>query len=106
MVKIHNGIKEGKSYYEATRGNWKINRKRIEYIEYVVGINKGKVVCAFQPSKWYIVEESQESGRSFFDGSPVEENMLANLKQSQDLLVDKFGQGSAVAYALKSECRN
>jgi hypothetical protein len=27
LLKIHNGLKDAKNYYEATRGNWKISEK-------------------------------------------------------------------------------
>lgn len=47
LLKIHNALKEGKDYYEATRGNWKINKGRIPYIQYVVGISAEKLFVHF-----------------------------------------------------------
>ncbi|WP_239696587.1 hypothetical protein [Paenibacillus oryzisoli] len=61
LFKIHNGLKDGKDHYEATRKHWKMSKRRIESIRYAVGINRGKVECAFQPSKWGIVEEGEDN---------------------------------------------
>ncbi|REJ07739.1 hypothetical protein [Halobacillus trueperi] len=103
MVKIHNAIKEGKTLYESTNGNWKINRKRLKHIRFVLGINNGEVVCGYQPTKWYQIEEGTESGRSFFEGSPIDEGMLNKMQSSNEILKNKFGTGSAIAYAYVSE---
>lgn len=49
LVKIHNSLAEGKSDYEATRGNWRMSKHRFPYIQYVAGVHHGKVVSVFQP---------------------------------------------------------
>lgn len=103
LLKIHNALKEGKDYYEAVHGNWKIDKRRFDYIQYVAGINQGKVVCEFQPSKWHIVEEGPEKGRKYFEGSEAPEEMLSKLQRVEEKLLKKFGRGSAVAYISLSE---
>lgn len=103
MVKIHNGLKDGKSYYEATRGRWRINKDRLNYIQYVVGVHHGEICCVYKPISWYKVENGKETGRSFFEGKKVEGKLLTRMQESQDLLINKFGRGQAVAYASLSE---
>ncbi|MDR7079553.1 hypothetical protein J2Y03_004611 [Neobacillus niacini] len=106
LLKIHNGLKEGKSYYEALRGNWKISEKRFQSIKYVAGINRGKVVCIFQPTNWSIISEGQEKGRKVFDGIEAPNNILLDLQESEELLLKKFGSGSPVAYVSLKEIVN
>ncbi|GGM40422.1 hypothetical protein GCM10011351_28200 [Paraliobacillus quinghaiensis] len=103
MVKIQNAIKEGKSYYEATKGNWRINKARLDYIQYVVGVDRGDIVCAYNPKNWYQVEEGTEMGRSYFYGKEVDDNLLCKMQESKELLNKKFGRGQAVGYASLSE---
>ncbi|MFC5772812.1 hypothetical protein [Ectobacillus antri] len=53
MVKIHGELEHrNNDLYETTRGFWKIDRKRVDYIEVVVGVLKGKIVCAYMPDSW------------------------------------------------------
>lgn len=99
MLKIHNGLKDGKDYYEATRGNWKINKDRFSQIKYVVGINRGKVVCAYEPNKWLIVEEGTDAGRKRFNGKEVTSELLKTFQDNEEILLKKFGSGQAVAYS-------
>lgn len=103
ILKIHNGLKQGKDYYEATKGNWKINKKRFEHIKYVVGINRGRVVCAFEPIKWNIVEEGKESGRKNFEGVETTKALLSTFQSKENLLMKKFGTGQSVAYAYMTD---
>jgi hypothetical protein len=63
VVKIHNALKEGKDFYEAVCGNWKIDKRRFVYIQYVVGINQG-IVFVLQVSKWHIIEKDSEKGNN------------------------------------------
>jgi hypothetical protein len=103
IVKIHNGLKDGKSLYDATKGNWKLNKARLNNIKYVVGVNRGEVVCAYVPTTWYEVEKGTEKGRSFFEGKEVDINFLLRMKESKNLLISKFGRGQAIAYASLDE---
>jgi hypothetical protein len=56
LLKIHNGIDEGKDLYEATRYLWKIKKERTNYLRYAVGISRGKIVSDFITEKWSAVE--------------------------------------------------
>lgn len=103
LLKIHNAIKEGKDFYEATRGHWRINKKRLNNIEYVAGINKGKVVCVFEPSKWGELEDGIEKGRKYFEGIEASREILSKLQSLEEKLLKKFGSGSSVAYISLSE---
>lgn len=75
LLKIHNALKEGKDYYEATRGNWKMDKKRLPHIQYVAGVNEGKIVCVFGPSTWGIIEEGSDKGRKHFEGIKAYQEM-------------------------------
>jgi hypothetical protein len=103
MVKIHNALKEGKSHYEATRGKWRINKARLDYIQYVVGVDQGEIVCAYKPINWFQVEEGNERGRSFFEGEDVDVKHFSKMQESSVLLTKKFGRGQALAYASLSD---
>jgi hypothetical protein len=103
MLKIHNGLKDGKDYYEATRGNWKVNKDRFNQIKYVVGINRGKVVCAFEPIKWMIIEEGSDAGRKRFDGKEVTSELLKTFQDNEKSLLKRFGSGSAIAYSYMND---
>ena len=105
LLKIHNGLKDGKDHYEATRKHWRISKKRIESIQYAVGINRGKVECAFQPVRWGVVEEGKEKGRLYFEGSEASSDIIHKLQCAQDQLLKKFGSGNPVAYISLSELK-
>ncbi|MEK4538096.1 hypothetical protein NST21_22575 [Peribacillus sp. FSL K6-1552] len=103
MLKIHNGLKDGKDYYEATRGNWKVNKKRFDHIKYVIGINRGKVICAFEPIRWKTVEVGSNAGRKNFEGVEATTALLSTFQHNEDLLMKKFGRGQSVAYAYMTD---
>ena len=103
LLKIHKAVNEGKDFFEATRGNWKVSKKRFDYIQYVVGVNRGKIVCAFRPTKWDIIDDGRDKGRAFFDGLDAPKEVLIKLQNAEDQLLKKFGSGNPVAYAMYSE---
>lgn len=103
LLKIQNALKEGKDYYESTRGNWKINESRLPHIQFVAGVSQGKVVCTFVPSKWEIIEEGAEKGRKRFEGVEAPNEVLFKLQKREEKVLKKFGRGSAVAYISLSE---
>lgn len=103
LLKIHNALNEGKGYYEATHGNWKVSNNRLDYIQYVVGFNRGKIVCVFQPTRWGVIEEGQERGRKYFEGKEASEDLLSKLQCAEGNLFRKFGSGNPVAYAFISD---
>jgi hypothetical protein len=103
LLKIQNALKEGKDYYESIRGNWKINKSRLPHIQYVAGVSCGKVVCAFVPTKWEIIEEGSEKGRKCFEGVEAPHELLLKLQNAEERVLKKFGRGSAVAYISLSE---
>lgn len=103
LLKIHHALNEGKDYYEATRGNWKISESRLDYIQYVVGFNRGKVACVFQPTRWGVIEEGEEKGRKYFEGLEASVELLSKLQNAEKNLLGKFGSGNPVAYAFISD---
>ena len=103
ILKIHNGLKDGKDYYETKRRNLKVTKKRFDHIKYVVGINRGKVICAYEPIKWKIVEEGTEAGRKKFEGVEATTALLATFQYNEDQLMKKFGTGQSVAYAYMTD---
>jgi len=103
LLKIQNALDEGKDYYEAIRGNWKVSKDRFDYIQYTVGFERGKVVCVFQPDIWSTIEKGKDKGRKCFEGKEAPSDILSKLQKSEQLLIRKFGSGNPVAYALLSE---
>jgi hypothetical protein len=98
LVKIHNTLAEGKDHYEATRGNWRMSKHRFPYIQYVVGVHHGKIVCVFQPEEWEIIEEGPDKGRKRFAGTKASSEVLKKLQMVEDKVMRKFGSGNAIAY--------
>jgi hypothetical protein len=103
LLKIQNALKEGKDYYEATSGNWKINENRFPYIKLVAGVSKGKIVCLFEQIKWVFIKKGTERGRKRFEGKEASLDTLNNLQNAEEKVLKKFGSGSAVAYISLSE---
>ncbi|MEC1716497.1 hypothetical protein [Schinkia azotoformans] len=109
LLKVSNAIREGKTPYEATRGNWKIGKDRIEKDEilYVAGLDtKNKEVVGFySPEKWFQVKEGPEKevGRRYFDGVEAPNEIFEKLNKSYDQLLKRFGQGSEKAYITLEE---
>lgn len=106
LVKIHNGLKDGKSAYEATRKHWRMNTTRHKYIKYVVGLDKKNVVAVFEPSKWFVVNEGPEEGRSYFEGKEAGREIQQRVEASSELLLSKFGTGAAIAYASLTDLKS
>ncbi|MEH7415027.1 hypothetical protein V7266_07045 [Neobacillus drentensis] len=72
-VKIQNAVnKDGKDYYEATRGNWLANKNRVQKVQFVAGILNKKVVCVYKPLTWQTVEENGKK-RHRFDGEEADQ---------------------------------
>ncbi|OQP05156.1 hypothetical protein B1690_14275 [Geobacillus sp. 46C-IIa] len=97
LVKIHGTLAEGKDDYEATRGNWRINERRLPYIQYVVGVNHGKIVCAFLPKKWETIEEGGRRKKRF-EGVEASVEILQKLRQKESKIVRKFKGQNPVRY--------
>lgn len=100
LLKIHKGYELERNYYDAIRGNWKVSAKRFNHIKYVVGVDRGRIVCAFKPSKWSVIENGQDKGRKSFEGMEVPYTVFSNF---EEILLSKFGRGNPVAYAYLSE---
>jgi hypothetical protein len=104
MVKIQKTLKEGKNNYEATRGNWKVDKRRFNNIQYVVGIENGEVVSAYQPIEWGIIESGEDRGRKFFVGNDLNDNNLfSRFQKENQKMLKQFGNGQSVGYIYLSE---
>jgi hypothetical protein len=97
LVKIHHTLAEGKDYYEAIRGNWLISERRFPYIQYVVGINHGKIVCAFRPEKWETIEEKGQKKRRF-EGVEAPVEILQKLRRKESEIARRFKGQNPVRY--------
>ncbi|WP_462410646.1 hypothetical protein [Neobacillus sp. Marseille-QA0830] len=97
-VKIHNAVhKDGKDYYEATRGNWRANKDRACAVEYVIGILDQQVVCAYKPDSWETIEESGKQ-RQRFEGKEVDQATFNRLKEMEEELLKGFGSQASISY--------
>lgn len=104
LVKIHNTLQEGQDLYEATRQKWRLSTTKLREIQYVVGINRGKVVCVYIPEEWHVItqdeaEDPKDVGRKRFSGKEAPNEILVRLQNQEKMLADKFGSGAAIAYA-------
>jgi hypothetical protein len=114
LLKVGNALEEGKSAYEATRGNWVLAKDKVvkeDRIKYVAGLNQNKnmVVGVYKPEMWYQVVkideekiDKKEFGRFRFDGNKAPNGVLENLNKVYDQLLNKFGYGEK-AYISISE---
>jgi hypothetical protein len=103
LLKIHKGIDDGMDFYEATRNLWVIKKERINFLQYAVGINRGRIECVFIPEKWSVEEEGKDKGRLSFEGTEGPVSLLKKLQGQTDKLLKKFGSKSALAYLSLSE---
>jgi len=110
MVKIHATLAEGLDFYEATRKYWRVSKKRLNHLRYVIGINDQKVVCAFTPTEWQIATKEiapnpNDIGRKIFIGHEVPIDTLELFQKSEDFLLTKFGNRQSIAYAFINDIK-
>lgn len=118
LLKVSKAISEGKTPYEATRGNWVLGENRVKReILYVAGLDTVKeraVVGAFIPETWYQIvkvpylehvpkKEDIEIGRYCFDGVEAPANILEDLNKVYEQLLERFGVGGEKAYITMDE---
>jgi hypothetical protein len=56
-----------------------IGEIRFDHIRYVIGLNRDKVICAFELIKWNIVEVRKETRRINFEGVEVNYKIVSML---------------------------
>ena len=119
LVKLSTAINDdNKSAYEATRGNWKIRKSRIEDDEilYVGGLEtqeRKAVVGLYEPEIWYQVvklpEEKnpeilkKELRRYCFDGKEAPVEILEKLNKVYPLLLERYGPRKEKTYITLKE---
>ena len=90
FVTIDTSISEGKDSYTATRFAWRVNLKRAQSQDYVVGVNNCKIVDIFTAHTWLPAGDSRfesiknyqlekNSSRFGFIGQPVSEDWAKKL---------------------------
>ncbi|PLT31023.1 hypothetical protein [Peribacillus deserti] len=97
-VKIKNAVhKDGKDYYEATKGDWRAARDRVRKVEYVIGVLDKEVVCVYKPLVWETVEKNGRK-RQRFEGKEVDKSTFNTFKDMQDDILKGFGVGASISY--------
>jgi len=77
LIEIGKALANGVPPYDATRGCWKVNRKRVEG-RLVLGHAAGVVRTAYRPERWMAADTvpavlgPSEPGKWFFEGSEAE----------------------------------
>lgn len=61
--KTYKRAKGQKSYYEATKESWPINKSKIPTLKYALSEYKGFVVEVFEIKEWYAVETKDKNGK-------------------------------------------
>lgn len=56
MITI-NKLATERGIYNATRYAWKISKKKVEHVEYVLGVIQGIIVGVFKPLEWMVATE-------------------------------------------------
>lgn len=59
------------STYECARKYWRVSKKRVESINYVLAVSDGIIVAVYKPVRW--VESKVAPGRFEFEGEKVRE---------------------------------
>lgn len=109
LVSLNNSFNQNKAkgvfsrpdIYEATRKYWKLNKKKVKDIKYVLGVYKGIVrsVLEVQSLEWTNISDDGTifgSERCIFTGRLLEENETSYL--NKDVTDYPFGSGGAVRY--------
>lgn len=53
LITINKSIEERSSLYDATRLSWIINRTNARKVDYVLAVNRGLIIAAFEPHEWF-----------------------------------------------------
>ena len=91
-VCLNKSYKEGITtlhLYEITRRAWRVNIKRVQKIEYVLGVYKGDIKSVYRVKEWKICEENNK--RKYFIGEPIEEELKTKLEE-------KYNNGNKIKF--------
>ena len=95
----------GPSLYERIRGNWKLNRKRVEKVDYVLAVYDGIIIGVFKPEKWEEVEDIapnvKKRHRLKFSGEIVEEKDILDKYLYKKLPAKSKGNANPIKYLFK-----
>jgi hypothetical protein len=64
-----------KSFYEATRQSWVIDKKRIPGLKYVLSEYAGFIVEVFEVDRWYQIENPNGRSRWAFEGKQAPDDI-------------------------------
>ncbi|MCH5234825.1 MAG: hypothetical protein J1E16_05985 [Muribaculaceae bacterium] len=96
---------EGPSLYERVRGNWKLNRKRVEKVDYVLAVYDRVIIGVFKPEKWEEVEDIasniKKRHRLKFSGEIVEDKDILDRYLYKKLPAKSKGNANPIKYLFK-----
>lgn len=96
---------EGPSLYERVRGNWNLNRKRVEKVDYVLAVYDGVIIGVFKPEKWEVVEDLapnvKKRKRLKFSGEIVEDKNILDRYLHKKIPPKSKGNANPIKYLFK-----
>ena len=98
LININKTYKSERSLYDATRKHWKLNRNKLDSIDYVCGEYRGIIRGVFKPERWLFNETEK---RWYFEGYEVIEEEILNLYLNKEYTGKKKGTQNPVRYLFK-----
>lgn len=96
--KTYRRAKGAKTFYEATRQSWVIDKRRIPRLKYVLSEYAGFIVEAFEVYRWYTVETSNGRTRWAFEGRQAPDEIRSLYLNRA--VPKKRGAANPIAYRL------
>ncbi|WP_025209085.1 LEM-3-like GIY-YIG domain-containing protein [Hippea sp. KM1] len=100
LININKTYKKEKSIYEATRKSWRLSKKKVQLIDYVLAEYKGIVRAVFKPEKWL---ETEDGKRLYFKGYEVKDKKVLDLYLNKEYTGKKKGQQNPITYLWKKD---
>ena len=98
LININRSFRHGISPYEATRKHWKLNRNKLDEIEYVCGEYRGIIRGIYKPEKWLF---NNSEKRWYFEGVEVTDTAILGLYLNRAYTGKKKGQANPIKYVMK-----
>lgn len=95
LININKTYKKEKSVYEATRKSWKLSKKKVQLIDYVLAEYKGIIRAVFKPEKWL---RTSDGKRLYFEGYEVKDKEILDLYLNKEYTGKKKGQQNPITY--------
>jgi len=100
LININKTYNRNISIYEATRKSWRLNKRNIKKVEYVLAEYRGIIRAVFKPEKWF---ETEDKKRKYFEGQEVKDKEILDLYLNKEYTGKKKGQRNPINYIWKDK---